>query len=264
MMNKNVARASKTSVLKTIQTLASNGLDPEPVHGVRIELRRLQAYWELHGDTENAEVAADCVSQLSMLRTLQVFERYLERRGASRSDIRTVQARVEKLGSKLARKRTLSRIERALKDLSVPVLELPSLAARLAEARPGHAEALHALIRKASQPKRKTLHELRLKIKTIRYQEEWLLDHPDGNKELVAALKEAQDILGTYEERAEFRKLAKKLDLRFSKRIRKDWRRARKRARALPQKLRRHLPALAQPPGRILPFRTKDGGASTP
>ena len=263
-MNKNAATACKTSILKTLQNLASDGLNPDSVHDVRTGLRKLQAYWELCGESERAAVAADCVSRLSLLRSLQVFERYLNRRGAPRSDVKTVQSRLEKLSRKLARKRTLSIIERALKDLSVPALELPSLAARLTEARPGHAEALHALIRKASEPKRKTLHELRLKIKTIRYQEEWLLDHPAGNKELVAALKDAQDILGTYEERAEFRKLAKKLDLKFSPRIRKDWRRARKRARALPQKLRRHLPALAQASARILPFRTKDGKSSAP
>src|SRR2546427_594266 len=57
-------------------------------------------------------------------------------------------------------------------------------------------------------------------------------------------LKLDQSVLGDYEERAQFRKLARALHLKSYARILKDWRRAKTRARTLPAKLTGLIDAL--------------------
>ena len=109
-----------------------------------------------------------------------------------------------------------------------------------------HAKSLHDLISEAiANPRRKTLHALRLTIKSIRYQEEWALSQAYARPEIVNRLKRAQSVLGDYEERAQFRKLARTLVLKSYARIMKDWRCARTRARTLPTKLTGIISSLA-------------------
>ena len=109
------------------------------------------------------------------------------------------------------------------------------MADRMEKLRREHAESLHERISEATaNPRRKTLHALRLKIKPIRYQEDWALDQAYARPEIVSRLKRAQSVLGDYEERAQFRKLARTLHLKSYARILKDWRRAKTRARTLP------------------------------
>jgi CHAD domain-containing protein len=88
-----------------------------------------------------------------------------------------------------------------------------------------------------ANPRRRILHMLRLQIKALRYQEELAQLYPFGNPGILDRLKAAQTVLGEYEERAEFRKLARSLGLDCQKRLRKDWRRARKQARRVPSEL---------------------------
>src|SRR5437879_10202937 len=59
---------------------------PETVHRLRTHLRRLQAYAEFLQRPRIAARLADCVSWLSDLRTLYVFQQFLRRRGASVPD----------------------------------------------------------------------------------------------------------------------------------------------------------------------------------
>ncbi len=226
--------------LQAARSLAAGKTRPKIVHRLRIHLRRIQAYLELGGQDRQAKKIRQCVSWLSSLRTLQVFERYLKRRKASKSDRRKVKARIRTRLGKLARKGTAGKIERYLRRhaLFQSPISTDWVDARLEQLRRVHADALQDFVREATaKPKRKTLHALRLRLKTIRYQEEWALDHPDPRPELVKRIRRIQTRLGNYEERAEFRKLARQLKLKATKQIHKDWRQARQRARAVPHRL---------------------------
>jgi CHAD domain-containing protein len=180
------------------------------------------------------------VSWLSGLRTLQVFERYLKSRNASKSDRKKVKARIRTRLSKLARKGTARKIERSIcrHALCHSPISTEWVEVRLEELRRIHVDALQEFVREATaKPKRKTLHALRLRLKTIRYQEEWALEQPSAESNLVEGLKQAQTLLGDYEERAEFRQLARQLKLKAAKQIDKDWRQARQGAREVPHQL---------------------------
>jgi CHAD domain-containing protein len=99
-------------------------------------------------------------------------------------------------------------------------------------------EALRALIAEAStRPRRQVLHALRLRLKTIRYQEEWVGGTSRRDRPLLRLLKRAQTVLGDYEDRVQFRKLAGHLSKRTRRRAKRDWRRAKKKARRLAPQL---------------------------
>jgi CHAD domain-containing protein len=169
-----------------------------------------------------------------------VFERYAKRIHASPSDLRKVRDRVEKARLKLVEKHAYGQIKGLVLSYTSPSALAGSDPPNhlLAALRTANAEDLAQLIEKASiKPRRKRLHLLRLKIKTIRYQEEWALRGNDPRPGLVAQLKDAQDVLGDYEDLVEFRKLGRSLELECRRRITRDWRRVRKRARALPAQL---------------------------
>jgi CHAD domain-containing protein len=109
---------------------------------------------------------------------------------------------------------------------------------QLIDRRPTHLSQLRGqALAAAADPRRRTLHALRLSIKSLRYQEECGFGHHGAQPSLVQSLKEAQNILGAYEDRAQFRKLARHLDLKATQLIERDLHRARKRARALPRTL---------------------------
>ena len=230
----------QTVSLHALAKLSAGDVRPKTVHRLRTHLRRLQAYLELVGEDRNAEIMANCASRLSPFRTLQVFERYLSRLRAAPSDIRKVKDCIRKKRVKLDRRQVYLKIERRVRRHALPPTPASPdwMADRMEKLRREHAKSLHELISEAiANPRRETLHALRLKIKPIRYQEEWALDQAYARPEIVGRLKRAQSVLGDYEERAQFRKLARTLHLKSYAKILKDWRRARTRARTLPTKL---------------------------
>jgi len=99
---------------------------------------------------------------------------------------------------------------------------------------------------------RKTLHQLRLLIKSIRYQEEWARGRPFAKPSLIRRLKHTQKVLGDYEDLVHFRKMARTMNLRSLPSITKTWHRARARARALPAHLVEHLGVTAGPRIRLV------------
>jgi hypothetical protein len=233
--------------LQAAGSLAAGKTRTKIVHRLRIHLRRIQAYLELRGQDRQARKIRQCVSWLSSLRTLQVFEQYLKRRKASKSDRRKVRARIRTRLAKLSRKGTARKIEGYLRRRALfhSPISTEWVDIRLEELRRIHGDALQAFAREAAaKPKRKTLHALRLRLKTIRYQEEWAVAHPSAKSDLVEDLKQVQALLGEYEERAEFRQLARQLKLKATKQIDKDWRQARQRAREVPHQLSRMIQEL--------------------
>lgn len=252
------AAAARAAALKALARLARGDRRAKTLHRLRVQLRRLQAYLELVGEAENAELVADCVSRLSDLRTLHVFQAYLRAIRAPGEDRRVVRARAKALRKRLDRKNIWSKIARRVERHALPPSPAPAdwLAQRLPALRRRHAAELAALIAEArDDPRRKQLHALRLKVKALRYQEEWAA----GRTKLALLLKEAQTLLGEYEERAQFRKLARKLGLQSLDRITADWRRARARAQEVPAGLAPVLDALTH--ANVLPFRAADGAA---
>ena len=231
---------SRSTALSSLTALGAGDSRPKILHRVRTELRRLQAFLDLIGETERSGRIADCVSNLSSLRTLQVFEKYLATVHAGKQDRRRVGRRVAKLLDKLRHKQVYRSVEAQVRTetTGLPPQSDDWMVARFRLLRDQQAEALADQLDMATaNPRRRTLHALRLRIKAIRYQEELALLYPFGNPDVVSRLKAAQTVLGEYEERAEFRKLARDLGLSCRKRLKKDWRRARKRARLVPDEL---------------------------
>ena len=237
-----------TVVLHALASLSAGHSRQKTLHRLRTHLRRLEAYLELVGEDRNAEIISKCVSRLSSLRALQVFERYLTQSGAPNSDVRKVKDCIRRRRAKLDRKKVYRKIDRRVRRHALPSTQasMDWMAERMEGLRREHARTLQELIVKAmSTPRRKILHALRLKIKSIRYQEEWALSQTYARPNLVSWLERAQSVLGDYEERAQFRKLARELDLKSYPEIVKDWRRARACARALPGQMTEIIEALA-------------------
>lgn len=227
-------------VLRALASLANGNRRAETLHRVRVHLRRLQAYLELLGKDEDAAILSRCVSRFSRLRTLQVFRGYLARIGAPKTDREKVDKLIELAVDKLRDKKDYDKVERLVwrHALAAEPTDAGWLDRRFAALAHLHLTALEELLAAASKkPRRKRLHALRLRIKSIRYQEEWGFGRDPGKARFVDRLKDAQTVLGKYEELAEFKKLGKKLELESYPQIVKDWRRARKRARAVPDRL---------------------------
>ncbi|HYM38084.1 MAG TPA: CHAD domain-containing protein [Nitrospiraceae bacterium] len=223
-------------VLHALERLSDGDTRPKTLHRARTNLRRLQAYLELVGEHRNADSIAGCVTRLSKLRTLQVFERYLSKLGAPRFDLKAVKRHFRARQKKLQQKHVYTMIERIVRRQGLQSTQAnPAwLAERMQIVRKAHAGALRRLTAEAGiKPRRKMLHQLRLLIKSIRYQEEWALEHPPARSGLIQQLKYAQTVLGDYEDLAQFRKLARALDLRSAEAIDNAWEKARRRARAL-------------------------------
>ncbi len=237
----------RATALRALSRLSAGSRNPETVHRARTHLRRLQAYLELVGERANACLIADCVSRLSRLRALQVFAAYLAEQGAPAADRRTVLAEIAAVRTALARDKAYADIAALAERHALP--PTPShtdwLEGRLAVLRRQYSGPLRKQARKAARdPRRKRLHKLRLMVKAIRYQEEWAVGQGAGNPRLVHWLKRLQDRLGAYEDLCQFRRLAQKLDLRSTKLIVADRRRARARAWHIPETLLAHLDAL--------------------
>ena len=227
--------------LKALARLAGGDTDAATLHRARTHLRRLQAYFELVGKDRQAASIADCVTRVSKLRTLQVFAHHLKTQDAPRSDRKAVKRRLRATREKVARSRVYAAMERVVRRHGLPPTPInPAwLAGRMQAARDAHAGALRRLTAGVgTKTGRKTLHRLRLLIKSIRYQEEWALGRPFAAPGLIPRLKQAQKVLGDYEDLVQYRKLARSMGLRSSPAINKAWRTARTRAWALAATLR--------------------------
>jgi CHAD domain len=246
---------------QALRSLANDHDSPKTLHHLRTHLRRLQAYLDLSGDVRQTEILSSCVSELSPLRTLHVFEEYLKRTDARRKDIEEIRRRIAAAADKMRRRRVYENMVSRLNGLQIP--PSPSaphwLQQRLRGARHGHLEALRELMTAASKrPRRRVLHALRLRLKTIRYQEEWAAGKSRRDRTLLSQLKRAQTVLGDYEDLVQFRKLARDLSGRTRTRVKKDWRRARKKARRLASRLQAVVDRLMR---HAVPRRTVSSGA---
>jgi len=253
-------RASRyrATALHALAALAAGDRRAKTLHRLRTHLRRLQAYLELVGEEESAAIMARCVSRFSRLRTLQVFESYLDRLDAPGKDRRLVQARIRAWQNELKHKRAYRKTIRSVEHYALPPTPTSAdwLSRRMVALRRRHADGLRTLIVQAeAEPRRKILHSLRLMIKSVRYQEEWALGAAYARPDLVAWLKQAQTVLGDYEELAQFRKLAAKLGLKSEATIEQDWRRARDRARSMPAQLHKRIDTLTARHLHLLPPR---------
>lgn len=225
--------------LHALAALSDGDARPKTLHRLRTHLRRLQAYLELLDEHRRADITAHWISRLSRLRTLHVFERYMTRIRAPKSDLRNVRSRMRKARGTIEKKQIYSRIEGLVRDATfIPSPGIVDIHHRLARIRRVNSDALRDLAAKAAaSPRRKRLHALRLKIKSIRYQEEWALADTPARSDLVTRLQHAQSVLGQYEDLAQFRTLSRKWGLTAHSKITKKWRTARKRARAIPGEL---------------------------
>ena len=193
---------------------------------------------------DRAKVMGDSVSRLSKLRTFHVFHRFLQDHDGPRSDLRKIRTRIRTEQEKLQRSELYHAIEESVRShppYPHETVELWSVS-HVALLRRGQEATLRRLLEEAlADPRRKRLHALRLAVKTARYQEEWVLDQPDGRPRLIKCLAKGQRVLGRYGELAQFRKLARKHGLKSQETIVKACRRARKPARALLPKFLRKL-----------------------
>jgi len=230
----------RRTVLRLLRRLETGDCRAADVHTIRTHCRRLQALSELCGDDEQAAVMAESVSRLSTLRALQVFQRYLENIDAPHADRAVLLAWTMKKIRALQRKQVYGRIAQVVTHHRLPAMTGPgrSLLDRFEVLRREQAQALERLIEAAlEKPRRPCLHALRLRLKTVRYQSEWLPGRSGTRQQFVKRIKKVQTLLGRYEELADFRRWAKELDMTVQRRIRKDWKRARTRARRVPADL---------------------------
>lgn len=212
----------------------------ETVHRLRTHVRRLQAYAEFLQRPRIAARLAECVSWLSDLRALYVFQQSLRRRGASVPDRSRVDVAVRDEEWAVARAGYPEAVLTRLAGLSVSRMRRPAafLAERLASLSRDRAARLDTALRGLSlEATRKELHRLRLLIKSLRYQEEIAFEAGRGDPRTVAALKRLQRTLGDYCDRDQFRRLAKKMDLECRSAVKKEYRRYRQRARAAVRRL---------------------------
>lgn len=223
---------------------------PETVHRLRTHLRRLQAYAELMQRPRSVSTFAKGVTRLSRLRTLDVFLCSLRRRRDDADDVRRVAWALREEEANVAQAGHVEAVRTLLERTSLARMRRPddSLAVRLESLGRTHAERLSAALRGLSaEAKRKELHRLRLLVKSLRYQEEIILETSWGNPPSVAALARLQRTLGDYSDRDQFRRLARKMKLACREEMQKEYRRYRKLARAAVQKLRLpEVPATAR------------------
>lgn len=217
------------------------GFRPVTVHKLRTHLRRLQSYAEFLEDRVAAERVARATSWFSRLRALYELERYLRCMHAAPRDIRRVQEALCQEQKRVRKADNPDRVKQLLATITVDSLMRPGplIMKRLEQSQLENRTKLYeALQRLPSKPKRKELHALRLLIKSLRYQQEILADVGWGNPETVRALKRLQGVLGKYSDYAQFIRVAKELNLRCRKAIKKDCRQSRARARRAVCKLK--------------------------
>ena len=222
------------SLLRALdQQSKGTAISPVRLHRLRTDLRRLQAWLDLVGQHASATVLATQITRLSPLRALQVFDQWLVRHQARRSDLLKIRRLSKRAADEIRLKKCYSAIEETIEKVTDWTPSLERMFNRTNWRR--HQTASTRLLAAAREkPKRKRLHALRLHIKQLRYQIEWT-PHPALHRVFLTQLRQAHRRLGIYEERAAFRKLAKQLKLKSRPHIVRSWRRARKRAHSLLQ-----------------------------
>lgn len=220
--------------------------DPDTVHNLRINLRRLQSYAEFLEHVEAAKRLGRAVSWFSHLRALNELHRYLCRNDAATKDIRRVEKEIRKEKKEIRTSGRLKTLISLLGHITPESLTRPPEFVR------NRLERLHvdnrtvldeALQQLSSKPTRKELHRLRLRIKSLRYRQEIAVEMHWGNPQTVKALKRLQRLLGEYTDLAQFAGLAKQFHLRCRDRIKKDRRRSLKHARRAVLRLKsQHAP----------------------
>ncbi len=223
-----------------LDELGEGSLGSKSLHRLRIHLRRLQALHELIGDVTAAHALSEAVSRFSKLRTLQVFVKYLKDQNAPKSDRQQIRRLIQKHRRRLLAKGVYRQTRQVVRQYALP--PIPAHARWLTDRLNGQRAIVLSRLRgmalaASTHPRRRQLHALRLCIKSLRYQEECGFGHAGAQPQLVHALKDAQAALGAYEEQAQFRKLARRLTLLSASQVERDFRRARKLARALPHQL---------------------------
>jgi CHAD domain-containing protein len=210
-----------------------NAFRPVTVHKLRTHLRRLQSYAELLEHNKAAKRLGEAVSWFSDLRSLNEFLRYLRRHDAATKDIKRVETVMAKEREDVRKTDRASAVRSLLDQITIESLARPPefvkkrLKQLQIENRPVLRRAFQEL---PSKPSRKELHRLRLLIKSLRYQQEIAVEMRWGNPQTVKALKRLQTLLGDYTDRHQFVRLAKESRLRCCSAIKKDRRRAYKRA----------------------------------
>lgn len=222
-----------------VRALKKPPFHAENVHRLRTHLRRLQAYAEFLQRPKAAAALAQSVTWLSRLRTLDVFLRFLRRRGGDAGDLRRVAWALKEEGTMVAHAGRLDSIRAVLAKTTIARMRRPAafVAVRLDSLGREQADRLNAALRGLSvEAKRKELHRLRLLVKSLRYQQEIALETIRGESRAVAALKRLQRTLGDYCDRDQFRRLARKMKLACRGEMQKEYRRYRKLARAAVRK----------------------------
>lgn len=229
--------SKRQSVLRALNALLGlPRVHPEFLHELRIDLRRLEAWLELVGKGRAADTLRSCLSSLSPLRTMQVLETWLVRHKASPADTRKVRNAISSLTQQLEEDQSVEAIRAEVEKIGR--LDQTPGSARQRTVWQQHRTTLAPLLAELRhKPKRKQLHDLRLRLKRIRYQLEQLRPRSSWERKFLAKLKKTQETLGAYEERAAFRKLAAQLELSSIATITKRWKRSRKRARRLPREM---------------------------
>jgi CHAD domain-containing protein len=225
---------------------------PETVHKLRTHLRRLQSYAEYLDRPKEAERLGEAVSWFSRLRTLDEFQRYLRRLEVGAKDCRRAEKALRNEQEDVRKANCPAAVTLLLTNTPVVRLMRPGeyIADRFQRMQPENRTMLdRGLQGLSSKPTRKELHRLRLLIKSLRYQQEIAVEMRWGNPQTVKALKRLQTVLGEYTDLEQFLSLAKELKLSCRKKIRKDRRHSRERARRAVLKLKSEQ---AQP---ILPIR---------
>ena len=259
------AAAYQSTALRLIGHAIAGDGSADTIHSIRTHCRRLQALLELCDNRDRAAAMAHTVSRMSRLRALQVFRQYLMKVEAPESDIAAVESWIAAREQKLSRTQAYRKIEQAIWKQALPTIASHgfSLKHRLEVLRHEHERVLTRLIEKAMEkPRRTRLHALRLALKTIRYQTEWLPGQAATKQDGLKRIKQVQALLGRYEEMADFRRWGKRLNLTVQARIERDWKRARRRARRVPEELRWLLDALAA--GRLWSGGDRKGALLSP
>ena len=179
------------------------------VHALRTHCRRLQALLEIYGLMRNARLIARGVRRLSKLRALQVFRQYLVTIDAPEMILRRWTRGLRSRGSGLGTLWPMTRSDAGRNQACTTVDGVSDLFLlnRLELVRCDHQRRLERLIKTTREaPNRKRLHAPRLRIKTIRYQREWLESQTVQPQPFLKKLIRLQALLGRYEELADFRR----------------------------------------------------------
>ncbi len=221
-------RLSRTLLTSLNRLQQARVVDTDHLHRLRVGIRRLQAWLRLIGARQEASALGAEISELSPLRSAQVFDVWLAKHRAPAADRRKVRALIRQRTAQLDHPRLFESIHRGLASLSFEKQRIGRV--QLERNWRGHREKLTRMGRRLPRkPKRKALHRLRLRMKQLRYQLEWT--SPPGVERIVPSLKRLQRRLGAYEDLAAFRKLGKALSLTSQPVITAAWRKARKKAR---------------------------------